>query len=144
MKLFAKLIILLVSFATVSVADMGQVKDKFFSSIENFLDGSFEHTDFTLKATEETKPEFSIETFKPLSETDNGLTFFQGSIFAHDGTRETINLGFGKRIFSDDENMMFGLNAFYDHEWDYDHSSCLLYTSPSPRDVEESRMPSSA
>ena len=25
-----------------------------------------------------------------------------------------------------------------------DHSTCLLYTSPSPRDVEESRMPSSA
>ena len=24
------------------------------------------------------------------------------------------------------------------------HSTCLLYTSPSPRDVEESRMPSSA
>ena len=26
-------------------------------------------------------------------------------------------------------------------EW---HENCLLYTSPSPRDVEESRMPSSA
>ena len=26
----------------------------------------------------------------------------------------------------------------------YDSISCLLYTSPSPRDVEESRMPSSA
>ena len=25
-----------------------------------------------------------------------------------------------------------------------DRTSCLLYTSPSPRDVEESRMPSSA
>ena len=24
------------------------------------------------------------------------------------------------------------------------HETCLLYTSPSPRDVEESRMPSSA
>ena len=24
------------------------------------------------------------------------------------------------------------------------HNACLLYTSPSPRDVEESRMPSSA
>ena len=24
------------------------------------------------------------------------------------------------------------------------HTDCLLYTSPSPRDVEESRMPSSA
>ena len=28
-------------------------------------------------------------------------------------------------------------------EWD-DFRACLLYTSPSPRDVEESRMPSSA
>ena len=27
---------------------------------------------------------------------------------------------------------------------DEDGKSCLLYTSPSPRDVEESRMPSSA
>ena len=27
---------------------------------------------------------------------------------------------------------------------DFHHSACLLYTSPSPRDVEESRMPSSA
>ena len=26
----------------------------------------------------------------------------------------------------------------------YTHNHCLLYTSPSPRDVEESRMPSSA
>ena len=87
MKLFAKLIILIITSATVSFADIGQVKDKLFSSIESFLDGSFEHTDFTIKSTEHTKPEISVETFKPLSETDNGLTFFQGSIFAHDGTR---------------------------------------------------------
>ena len=26
----------------------------------------------------------------------------------------------------------------------FQHMACLLYTSPSPRDVEESRMPSSA
>ena len=63
MKLFAKLIILLISFATISFADIGEVKDKFFSSIENFLDGSFEHTDFTLKSTEETKPEFKKDDF---------------------------------------------------------------------------------
>ena len=29
-------------------------------------------------------------------------------------------------------------------EWFGDNEICLLYTSPSPRDVEESRMPSSA
>ena len=28
--------------------------------------------------------------------------------------------------------------------WVKGHNNCLLYTSPSPRDVEESRMPSSA
>ena len=39
--------------------------------------------------------------------TDNGLTFFQGSFFTHDGDRETLNLGFGKRILSDDESFLF-------------------------------------
>ena len=121
-----KYLILTITFATTSFADSGQMKNKFFNSLENFLDGSFEHTDFSIKSTEETKPEFSIETFKPLSEDDDGLTFFQGSIFAHDGTRETINLGFGKRVFSDDKNIMYGLNVFYDHELDYDHSRASL------------------
>ena len=37
-------------------------------------------------------------------------------------------------VFGDDSTLLVdGIN-----------SSCLLYTSPSPRDVEESRMPSSA
>ena len=29
-------------------------------------------------------------------------------------------------------------------QWEYDMNSCLLYTSPSPRDRSLSRMPSSA
>ena len=33
-----------------------------------------------------------------------------------------------------------GKNLFFEMRYD----DCLLYTSPSPRDVEESRMPSSA
>ena len=48
------------------------------------------------------------------------ITFFQGSLFTYD-ERETLNLGLGKRILSDDESFMYGLNAFYDHELDYDH-----------------------
>ena len=35
-------------------------------------------------------------------------------------------------------NVVFGV----DYAWNIQY--CLLYTSPSPRDVEESRMPSSA
>ena len=38
------------------------------------------------------------------------------------------------------------IEVYIDSRVDYrgDNTNCLLYTSPSPRDVEESRMPSSA
>jgi adhesin/invasin len=123
-----KYLVLLFSvfFISSATADTSDIKNNFFNSLGNLFDGKFENTDISIKSTEETKPEFSIETFKPLSEDENGLSFFQGSFFAHDGTRETINLGFGKRIFSNDKNMMYGLNAFYDHELDYDHSRASL------------------
>ena len=44
------------------------------------------------------------------------------------------------------ENVRVGQDCYYffdevQHAQDWD---CLLYTSPSPREVEESRMPSSA
>mgnify|MGYP005706366853 FL=1 len=115
MKFLLKLLIFVLSFATISFADIKQVKDNFFNSLETFLDGNFEHTDFTIRTTEETKPELSIQTFKPLNESDEELTFFQGSFFMHDGDRETLNLGIGKRYISEDETTMYGLNAFYDH-----------------------------
>ncbi len=97
MKFVFKLLIFVISFTTISLADIKQVKDNFFNSLETFLDGNFEHTDFTLRTTEETKPEISIQTFKPLNESDEEITFFQGSFFMHDGDRETLNLGIVKR-----------------------------------------------
>ena len=42
-------------------------------------------------------------------------------------------------------NKETGKTKIYNEEWGADkYVGCLLYTSPSPRDVEESRMPSSA
>ena len=113
--------------STVSVADTSKIKDSFFSSIESFLDGNFEDTDFSIKSTEGLKPQIGILTFKPLNDTDDGLTFFQGSFFTHDGgDRNTLNLGLGKRMLSNDESFLFGLNAFYDHELDYDHQRASI------------------
>ena len=40
--------------------------------------------------------------------------------------------------------MIFSPQTAYAAEDSSQHETCLLYTSPSPRDVEESRMPSSA
>ena len=122
MKKYLLIVLSVLIFSSaVSVADTSKLKNNFFSSIENFLDGNFKDTDFSIKSKEGNKPEIGILTFKPLNDTDNGLTFFQGSFFTHDGDRETLNLGFGKRILSDDESFLFGLNAFYDYELDYDH-----------------------
>ena len=120
-KYFLIALYALIFSSTVSVADTSKIKSNFFSSIESFLNDNFENTDISIKSTEGLKPQIGILTLKPLVDNDDGLTFFQGSFFTHDGDRETLNLGFGKRMFNADDSIMFGLNAFYDHELDYDH-----------------------
>ena len=114
-------IVLSVFIFTTSNADTTKFKDKFFNSIETLLNDNFEDTDFSIKSKEGNKPEIGILTFKPLIDNDDGLTFFQGSFFTHDGDRETLNLGYGKRFFNSDKSFLYGLNAFYDHEFGYDH-----------------------
>mgnify|MGYP001475370957 CR=1 FL=1 len=114
-------LILFVFFFTSSSADTSKIKNNLFQSIEKFLDGNFEDTDFSIKSKEGNKPEVGILTFKPLEDTSDNLTFFQGSFFTHDGDRETLNLGIGKRFLNSDESFLYGLNVFYDHELDYNH-----------------------
>jgi adhesin/invasin len=125
-----KYIILIISTliftSSTSIADTSKIKNKFFSSIESFLDSNFEDTDFSIRSKEGNKPEIGILTFKPLSDSEDEITFFQGSLFTHDGDRETLNLGFGKRIFTNDDSVMYGLNAFIDHELDYSHQRVSL------------------
>ena len=38
------------------------------------------------------------------------------------GKRDTLNAGFGYRYITPDEQHMFGVNAFVDHEFDYNHN----------------------
>ena len=106
---------------TTSSADTSKIKNNIFNSIENFLNDNFDDTEFSFKSKDGLKPEIGILTFKPLKDTDNEISFFQGSFFTHDGDRETFNLGMGKRFLSSDESFIYGLNAFYDHELNYDH-----------------------
>ncbi len=58
----------------------------------------------------------------PLSDPKNVLntSFTQGSIFLHDD-RKTVNLGLGHRVLEFDKKLLLGANAFYDHEFPYDH-----------------------
>ena len=40
--------------------------------------------------------------------------------------------------------LFLGKSGIFDHQWSAKGQTCLLYTSPSPRDGATSRMPSSA
>ena len=127
-KYFLIALYALIFSSTVSVADTSKIKSNFLSSIESFLDDNFENTDFSIKSIEKTKPQISIKTLQPIEKNENDITFFQGSLFTHDGNRETLNLGLGKRFLRDDQNLMFGINAFYDHEFDYTHQRASIGT----------------
>jgi hypothetical protein len=123
MKIFTKVLLLLFLLSEVTFADVGKVKGKLFGSLENFMNENFENTDFKIKATESNNdnPEISIQTLQPIFDRNNELTFFQGSFFMHDEDRETLNLGIGTRILTEDENFILGFNTFYDNEFDYGH-----------------------
>jgi hypothetical protein len=51
--------------------------------------------------------------------------FVQSSAIRAD-SRTTINLGLGRRYLSDDESMIFGLNAFFDIDPEYDHQRASI------------------
>ena len=121
MKFFAKILIFQLLFISASFAKVDEVVDRFYSSLESFLEENFENTDFSIKKIETIKPEIGIQTFKIFSEDSSDLSFFQGSLFLHDSDRETFNIGFGQRYLSDNNSILFGLNAFYDYEFDYEH-----------------------
>ena len=102
-------------FISATFAKVDEVVDRFYSSLESFLEENFENTDFSIKKIETIKPEIGIQTFKIFSEDSSDLSFFQGSLFLHDSDRETFNIGLGQRYLSNDESILFGLNAFYDY-----------------------------
>ena len=121
MKFIEKIFIFQLLFISGSFAKVDKVVDRFYSSLESFLEENFENTDFSIKKIETIKPEIGIQTFKIFSEDSSDLSFFQGSLFLHDSDRETFNIGLGQRYLSNDESILFGLNAFYDYEFDYEH-----------------------
>ena len=62
-------------------------------------------------------------------------------------------VSFGQVVTNDFENITLTVESFdngssgsggFTEDHAFYENTCLLYTSPSPRDVEESRMPSSA
>ena len=102
----------------------------------------FAQTSFKIGGGTESDTSFSLNSLMKLGELaqdDEGdiktLAFSQARLAtATNAEGATTNLGLGIRHRPNDVSML-GANAFW---------TCLLYTSPSPRDKTVSRMPSSA
>jgi len=98
--------------------------NKVSESIASFAKNNFDslkYLDFSIDAEEYLKPTFSIMSVTKLLELGNGGTIFnQTSLNTHDSD-ETINIGLGARKLLFDNKLIFGINTFYDHQFDENH-----------------------
>ncbi|NQW35141.1 MAG: inverse autotransporter beta domain-containing protein [Methylophilales bacterium] len=94
---------------------------------KSFLEKYFPTVELNFGAQGGSKPSGGLLVLAPLSdEKDIFNTYFtQMSAFYQDN-RTTLNLGLGYRKLSDDKTLLMGVNAFYDHEFPYDHGRTSL------------------
>lgn len=92
------------------------------NKISDFLTTEKGVTEISITGIRKKNPQISGLILRPLSETDNGhkLTFIQSSLLYSD-SRTTVNIGLGRRFLSENQQLIYGINAFYDHEFPYNH-----------------------
>ena len=128
MKKIAAIFLILSSFIFVSeAADMtNNVKSKFVNFFNQSLNETFPLSEFALSSGTSNEVTGNITLINPLTENQSDNTFFQGSIFLSDDSRETINLGFARRNLINEDTLLLGANIFYDHELDQNHKRTSL------------------
>jgi adhesin/invasin len=115
----------------VAVRNLAELESKATGYVENtatgvtksFLEQYFPTVEVTLNLSNPNKPTSGILVVAPLSDPNDieNTIFTQLSAFHSDGNRTTLNAGIGYRKLTSDENLLLGINAFYDHEFPYDH-----------------------
>ena len=88
----------------------------------------FPYAEFGLTSGTQNEVTGSIIAINPISDESDtsNTTFFQGSLFLSDDSRETINLGLAKRKLVSEGTMLLGANVFYDHELDHNHQRASI------------------
>ena len=102
---------------------INNIKSKFTGFFNQSLNEMFPYAEFGLASGTGNEVTGSIIAINPISDENDtsNTTFFQGSLFLSDDSRETINLGIANRKLVKDDNLLIGTNFFYDHELDYNH-----------------------
>ena len=111
----------------ISTANAADITNKFVNNFSSYLNNTlsemFPTAEVSLSSGSTNEVTGSILVVKPLSDINDNenILFTQGSLFLSDNSRETLNLGIGKRRLLNDDTLLIGANLFYDHELDYDH-----------------------
>ncbi len=128
----------LVAFGQVSMAwadDAGMIVNKAAnfaagkasSMTENSLKDYIPTAEVDIKFSDEYDISGGMLVLVPIFETDDNsnLMFSQGSLYHYDD-RTTVNIGLGYRHITMDDKLLLGVNAFYDHEFPYDHQRASI------------------
>jgi adhesin/invasin len=97
--------------------------NEFNKRISSFIKDNLpnnKYLDFSINTQDYLKPTFRIMSVNEIMKIDSGTIFNQTSINTHDGD-ETINIGFGTRKLLNDNTLIIGANAFYDHQLTESH-----------------------
>ena len=122
-----KFLIILFTFLFTVNVNAVDIKNKFMNNFNSYLNDSlgqlFPTAEVSLSSGTLNEVTGSILVVKPLSDINDNenILFTQGSLFLSDNSRETLNLGIGKRKLLNNDTLLIGANLFYDHELDYDH-----------------------
>ncbi len=94
---------------------------------KSFLEKYFPTVELNVDSQGGQKPTSGILVVAPLSDESDiqNTVFTQLSAFYQDN-RTTLNVGLGYRRLAFDNTLMLGVNAFYDHEFPYDHGRTSL------------------
>ena len=116
MRLITKALIL--SFILISNSYADGISEKIGNLISEMVPGEG-YTETSIDLRENNSPDFSILAVREIAKTDDGNFFTQFSLFnteKNSSDRWVGNLGFGKRMLSDDKFSMTGVNAFIDYD----------------------------
>jgi hypothetical protein len=104
------------------------VNSKTNTAVGSFLNEHFPTSEFSLSSGLTDKVRGGVLVVAPLSDPSNitNTIFTQGSLYFSDEGRKTLNLGLGNRYLTLDNKLLLGANAFYDHEFPYDHGRTSL------------------
>ena len=101
-----------------TASNSGEISSKVSKYVSNLIPGEGD-TEVSVDLRENNKPDYSILAVREIQKTEDGNFFTQFSFFnteKNNDERLVGNLGFGKRMLSDDKTMMTGFNAFIDYD----------------------------